>query len=183
MVSQAVSRDGRLGSHERGINVFQDFFIDLDLPVTLMQQDEVSIPIAIYNYLKKNQTIALQFERGNWFELLEASDTKELTLGASDIGVRYFRIRVKEVGLHTLTVYAAGSEGLKDAIRRQIQVLPNGREYEINISDRLDKECIHRVSIPKNAIDNASVLLVRLYPGRFSEVVQGLEGLVRLPYG
>ncbi len=34
-----------------GLRVFQDFFIDIDLPVALTQNDEISIPIAVYNYL------------------------------------------------------------------------------------------------------------------------------------
>lgn len=183
MVSQAVAQDGRLGSNENGITVFQDFFVDLDLPVALTQDDEVSVPIAIYNYLKEPQTIALRFEKGDWFELLEASDTKEIELGVSDVKVIHFGIKVKGVGLHTLTIYAAGSKGLKDAIRKPIQVMPNGKEFEINISDRLNAKCSNKIHIPENAINDASMLLVRLYPGRFSEVVAGLENLVRLPYG
>jgi hypothetical protein len=35
------------------LKVFQDFFVDLDLPVTLTQGDRVSIPVAVYNYSGK----------------------------------------------------------------------------------------------------------------------------------
>ncbi len=46
----ASTKDGVLGTGTSSLKVFQDFFVDLDLPVTLTQGDRVSIPVAIYNY-------------------------------------------------------------------------------------------------------------------------------------
>jgi uncharacterized protein YfaS (alpha-2-macroglobulin family) len=38
------SSDGALGSTTLPIRVFQDFFVDIDLPVAFTQGDEVSVP-------------------------------------------------------------------------------------------------------------------------------------------
>ncbi len=50
MAMIASTPHGALGSGTSSLKVFQDFFVDLDLPVTLTQGDRVSIPVAIYNY-------------------------------------------------------------------------------------------------------------------------------------
>ena len=53
------------------MRVFQDFFVDLDLPVALTQNDEVAFPVAVYNYLKTPQTVKLELQHEPWFELLD----------------------------------------------------------------------------------------------------------------
>ena len=53
MAMLASTQAGALGTGTASLKVFQDFFADLDLPVTLTQGDRVSIPVAIYNYSGK----------------------------------------------------------------------------------------------------------------------------------
>ena len=53
----------------------------------------------------------------------------------------------------------------------------------VSASDLLRGRARIPVRIPAEAVDGASRLWVRLYPSTFSEIVTGLEGLVRLPYG
>jgi uncharacterized protein YfaS (alpha-2-macroglobulin family) len=62
------SSDGTLGSTTLPIRVFQDFFVDIDLPVAFTQGDEVSVPVALYNYLAKPQAVRLRLEVGDGFE-------------------------------------------------------------------------------------------------------------------
>jgi hypothetical protein len=63
----ASSAAGALGSVSRPVRVFQDFFADVDFPVELTQNDEVSVPVAVYNYLQKPQTVRLAAEpRNRW---------------------------------------------------------------------------------------------------------------------
>src|SRR5512144_2340385 len=65
----ASSQDGRLGSATGGLRVFQDFFIDLDLPLALTVGDEVAIPVGVFNYLKQEQAIRLELDQGDWFTM------------------------------------------------------------------------------------------------------------------
>ena len=55
----ASDRDGNLGSAEMGLRVFQDFFVEPDLPRFLTVGDEVDVPITIFNYLDQPQTVTL----------------------------------------------------------------------------------------------------------------------------
>jgi uncharacterized protein YfaS (alpha-2-macroglobulin family) len=182
MQALASSQKGQLGSTTTGLRVFQDFFVDIDLPVALTQNDEVSIPIAIYNYLPNEQTVKLSLEQDPWFELVGDEAEQSVEIGASDIKAVYYRIRAKGIGNHSLTVHAQGTK-LSDAIKRQIEVLPDGEERRDTWNDRLDGTVKQVVTIPKEAIADASTILVKVYPGLFSQAVEGLDALLRMPFG
>jgi len=181
MTALASSASGLLGSTQSGITVFQDFFVDIDFPATLTQDDEISVPIAIYNYLEVPQTVTLSVELGDWFELLDAAD-KTIELGAGEVLGEYFRIKVRDVGWHSFTVFGYGTE-LSDAIGRTIEVVPNGKEILDSVSARLEGSVEHTISIPEAAIDGASKVLVKIYPGIFSQAVEGLDSILRMPSG
>jgi len=178
----ASSSRGQLGSATEGLRVFQDFFIDIDLPVALTQDDEVSIPIAVYNYLPEEQTVTLSLEKLPWFDLVNGEVEKSLDIAASDIRVVYYRVKAKKIGNNALTVNARGSR-LSDAIRRKIEVLPDGEERRDTWNDRLDDTVLKKVMIPEQAIDDASTILVKIYPGLLSQAVEGLDSMLRMPFG
>ena len=182
----ASTIDGRLGGNTEGIVVFQDFFIDLDLPVALTQNDEISMPVAIYNYLEDSQTVQIKLEVDQdtpWFELMDTASERLVDLEPGDVTVVYFRIKALEVGWHELTVSGYGTR-MSDAIERRIEVMPDGMEFHVNVSDRLKgNDTTHVLNIPTEAIDGASRILVKVYPGIFSQVVEGLEKMLKVPYG
>lgn len=175
------SMTGQMGSVTAPLRVFQDFFIDIDLPVVLTQNDQVSIPIAIYNYLPGAQNVRLEITPEPWFELKDEK-TKEVNLTKDQVRAVYYTIQVKEIGFHKLTVTAHG-EKMSDAIQREIEVVPDGKETLVSVSDRLSKNISQIVTIPANAIANASKILVKIYPGIFSQIVEGLDAMLRMPFG
>ena len=181
MTTLASSQKGQLGSTTAAIRCFQDFFIDIDLPVSLTQNDRVSIPIAIYNYLDKAQTVELELEAGDWFELKD-DPNKKIKLNAGDVDVIYYTLQVKEIGYHTLTVKAFG-EQMNDAMRRKIRVLPDGKEFRFSIDSRLEGDVDNTVEFPIGSIPKASKLLVKVYPGFLSTVLEGMDKIFRMPGG
>jgi len=179
----ASSQDGRLGSATGSLRVFQDFFIDLDLPTSLTVGDEVAIPVGVFNYLPETQSVRLEVQPEAWFELLDES-TKTIEIASNDITVVYFRIRARAFGRQPFQVTAYGSQK-SDAIRKDVRVFPDGKELRFTVSDRLDltvpiKE---NVQIPAAAIAGTQKLIVKIYPGIVSQVVEGLDAMLRMPYG
>jgi len=181
MTFSASTIKGELGSDTSYIKVFQDFFIDIDLPSTLTQGDEISIPVSIYNYLQNDQEIKLVLEEENWFEIIGEKEIHKKLKG-NEISVEYFPIRVNELGTNFITVKAYG-EKKSDAIRRKVLVLPDGKKFEEIISDNLERNSIKKISFPENSIKGANSLVLKLFPGAFSQVVEGLENLLRMPFG
>ena len=179
--ASAVTADGRLGAMQRPLKVFQPFFVDLNLPVTLTRGDEVGIPVVVYNYLNKPQTVELTFEAGNWFTSLDDA-VQRLDLQSGEVRSVLYRIRVARVGQHHLQVTARGS-GVADAIRREIEVVADGRRVEQVSNGILHQPAEVAVQLPGEAIDGSARLVLKLYPTNFSQVVEGLDAIFRMPSG
>ena len=182
LTSLASSLTGTLGSGTAAVKVFQDFFVDIDLPVTLTQHDQVSIPIAIYNYLPGTQDVRLQLTPEDWFELVNDPAEKTVTLNSGQVDVVYFTLQVKRIGWHKLTVHAFGSQ-MSDAIARTIEVVPDGEMQEASWSGRLSGDVTQTVTIPTEALDDASKIIVKVYPGILSQIVEGLDAILQMPSG
>jgi hypothetical protein len=185
MAMMASTTRGALGSGTAGIKVFQDFFADLDLPVTLTQGDNVSIPVAVYNYSGSRGDVDLKLEAADWFSL--AGDTGEKTLGveAGRTGGSQFTIQANRIGRFKLTLAASmnGAARRADIVVREIEVVPNGREQSVVFNGRLENEIHHDITFPATAVPEASAVLVRLYPGPLSQVIEGMDAILRMPYG
>ncbi|MBI2263624.1 MAG: hypothetical protein HYU64_00400 [Armatimonadetes bacterium] len=177
----ASSLQGEMGYGQKPIRVFQDFFVDPDLPVRLTQGDRISIPVAVYNYLRKPQIVRISLEKDSWFEPI-GETVKSLALKPNEVTVAYFPIRATGIGVKNLTITAKGTV-LSDAVRRSIEVVPDGEEIIVSKSDRLRGEVTVPVEIPGEAIDGSGKILVTVYPGIFSQVVEGMDALLRMPGG
>ena len=181
LTALASSQDGRLGFTTRGIRVFQDFFVDIDLPVALTQGDEISIPVGVFNYLPEAQEVRLVVEREPWFELLGEGE-QTLTIASNDIDVVYFPIRVVKFGRQGFQVTAWG-EQMSDAIRREVNVVPDGMEIRLTESDWLRESKEIELTVPAEAVPETPYVEVKIYPGVMSQAVEGLEKILRLPHG
>ncbi len=177
----ASSQRGELGATRAGLRVFQDFFVDLDLPIALTQNDEISVPVAVYNYLPHEQQVRLQIEKQAWFELNDEAE-KKLTIASNDIQVVYFRIKALDFGAQRLKVTALG-EKMSDAIQREVRVDPDGKPIELTDSNWLKGDTEQTVEVPTPAIPGASRVQVKIYPGVVSQVVNGLDNILRMPFG
>jgi uncharacterized protein YfaS (alpha-2-macroglobulin family) len=184
----ASTQEGRLGSATVPLRVFQDFFIDLDLPVALTVGDEISIPVGVFNYLPEPQNIRLELASADWFDRLDRSE-KTVEIAANDITVVYFKIRVTDFGRQPFKVTAWGSK-MSDAIQKDVQVYPDGKQIHFTHSDRLTPSSLggqggvqEKVEIPPEAISGTQKLTVKIYPGIVSQVVEGLDSILQMPYG
>ncbi len=199
LTTSAISGEGQLGGADFPIKVFQSFFVDFNLPVSLTRNDEVGVPVVVYNYLDKPQTVKLTLKDADWYRPLEddaadeqpqsapplpAGEGTELAidLGPGEIRSLNFPIKVLKVGNHQLEVTAIGS-GASDAIRREIEVVPDGRRVEQVASGTLADPFQMTLSVPDNAIDGSVRAIVKLYPSSFSQLVEGLDAIFRMPGG
>lgn len=186
ITSSAVSAEGQLGGSESSLRVFQSFFVDVDLPATLTLGDRVGVPMVVYNYLDESQTVTLDIKAADWFRRLqvETDEVEPLTLDLEPNEVRSLHvfIEVTQVGRHPLEI-TARSGGVTDGIRRTIEVVPGGQMVEQIVNGTLDRPVEIPMSIPADAIPGSGQATVKLYPSSFSQLVEGLEGLFRMPHG
>ena len=181
LTASAVSGDGLLGGVQASVKVFQPFFVDLNLPGALTRGDEVAVPVVVYNYLDEDQTVELALADADWFERL-GEPMKRVTLKARAVQAVHYRLRVARAGKHTLQVTAKAG-AVADAIERTVEVVPNGRKVEQVVTDRLNGAAVQTIDIPEQAVPGSAKIMVKLYPGVFSQIVEGLDGMLRMPYG
>src|ERR1039457_606340 len=98
MAMLASTSHGALGSGAGSLKVFQDFFVDLDLPVTLTQGDRVSIPVAAYNYSGAAGNVSLELQPGEWFALVDDVPAKPLTVESGGGGGSHFPRKARRIG-------------------------------------------------------------------------------------
>ncbi len=188
LTALASTQRGELGAATYAIRVFQDFFVDIDLPVALTQGDEVSIPVAVYNYLSEAQEVVLELEPADWYTVLPTEPGRSpyravLTVGPNDIEVTHFRIRAERFGRFSLQVTAWG-EKMSDAIAREVTVVPNGTEQRAAFSDWLRGDgATVPVTVPAEAIPGTARVEVKVYPGPAAQLLDGLERLLQMPSG
>ncbi|HQL55421.1 MAG TPA: alpha-2-macroglobulin family protein, partial [Phycisphaerae bacterium] len=183
LTASAVSADGRLGGIEEPIRVFQPFFVDLNLPVALTRGDEVAVPVVVYNYLAEPQTVELTLDTatGGWLELLD-EPVQRLDLDPGEVRATAYRLRAARVGQHTLQITARGT-GVGDAIKREIEVVPDGRRVAEVRNGTLQQPIEFTFDVPADAIEGSVKAILKIYPSTFSQVLEGLEGIFQRPYG
>ncbi len=187
VTSLASTTGGALGSSTAPLRVFQDFFVDLDLPVSVTEGDEVSVPVAVYNYLPSTQRVSLELREDQWFKLQDGdTSAKQVEVGAGEVTVAYFRIKASQLGDQQLQV-TGRLEGRDaqagDAVARNLTVLPNGEEHTVVVNERLEGSATKEVLIPDEAIPGASKIFVKFYPGALSQMVEGLDSILQMPGG
>jgi uncharacterized protein YfaS (alpha-2-macroglobulin family) len=185
MAMLASTQSGALGTGTSSLKVFQDFFVDLDLPVTLTQGDQVSIPVAIYNYSGKAGQVSLKLQPEDWFSLDNNSPEKSVSVESGRVGGSQFTLIARRIGKFRLTLSAhmQGAASRNDIVVREIEVIPNGREQDLVFNGRLEGFAAHDLHFPAAAIPDATNILVRLYPGPLSQVIEGMDSILSMPGG
>jgi len=185
MAMLASTTHGALGSSTSSIKVFQDFFVDLDLPVTLTQGDRVSLPVAVYNYSSARGEVNLKLQADDWFSLVDDVAEKTVSVDSARVAGSQFTLEARRIGKFKLTLSAQmhGEANRADIVVREIEVIPNGREQSLVFNGRLENEVQHELNFPADSIPDASKIFVRLYPGPLSQVIEGMDSLLRMPYG
>ncbi|MBI1916994.1 MAG: hypothetical protein HYS12_19980 [Planctomycetes bacterium] len=179
--ASAVTLDGRLGAARQDLRVFQPFFVDLDLPVSLTRKDEVALRVVVHNHADKAQSVQLALKRDDWFDLLDGTDQR-LDVGAMQVRSVAYRIRAKKVGTHRLDVTATAGD-FSDRIRKEIEIVPEGQRVETAHSGFLREPASVTLTLPKDAIEGSAKAFVKIYPSTFSQLVEGLDSIFRMPYG
>jgi len=182
LTGSAVSADGRLGAVDSAVRVFQPFFVDIDAPVALTSGDEVSLPIVIYNYTPAELAVSLRAEGSAALEILDGRQSA-LRIAPQRVESLYVRVRAGSPGPARLTVRASAA-GVADAIVRRIAIDPPGLPMDRAINGSITgPEQFINVDIPPDAAAGSVSVRLKVYPSTFSELLDGLEGIFRMPHG
>lgn len=180
----ALSKDKGLGIGEAQLKVFQPFFVQVDLPYSAIRGEEFPVKLALYNYLATPQAFSVELEAADWFDLIDAR-TKQVTVPANSVGALAFAIRPTGLGPRAVKI-TARSRGAADAIIKELLIEPEGVQREVVENLVLTAGAAPRaldLSLPPGIIPGSSRIYLAITGNMLSQTINGLEGLLRMPFG
>jgi CD109 antigen len=179
----ALSKESGLGIAEAELRVFQPFFVQVDLPYSAIRGEQLPASVALYNYEPTPQDFVVELEPAAWFELLDER-VKTARVAPSNVGGVSFTIRPRSLGVGTLKV-TARSRGSADAILKELLVEPEGVEREVvdNLVLTPGARRVLDFIPPPLAVAGSSRAYLALTGNVLSHTMEGLEGLLKMPFG
>jgi CD109 antigen len=179
----AISREKGLGVAESQLVTFQPFFLTVDLPYSAIRGEEFPVRVSIYNYLDQPQSVQVEIEAADWFDLMDKS-RKTVEIEANDIGGTQFMISPDKLGHNSVKITARSHEAA-DAVIKQLIIEPEGvsRELVENLvlSEGISQEA--STEIPVVAIDGSGRAYLTVTSSYLTQTIEGLEGLIQMPFG
>jgi CD109 antigen len=179
----AISKEKGLGVAEAQLVTFQPFFLTIDLPYAAIRGEEFPVKVAIYNYLDEPQSVQVEIENADWFNLLD-TDTRTIEIGPNDIGGTQFMISPRELGQNGVKI-TARSPVAADAVIKNLIIEPEGvsREMVENLVLAAGTTQEAGTDIPVIAIDGSGRAYLTVTSSYLTQTIEGLEGLIQMPFG
>ena len=179
----ALSKDKGLGVAEDQLTVFQPFFLTVDLPYSAIRGEEFPVKVSIYNYLDTEQTVQVELEQADWFEMLSTS-VQQITIAPNDIGGVQFNIRLTKLGVNQLKVTARSGQAA-DAMIKDMIVVAEGvsREMVDNLVASAGNSYQVDTSIPDGVIEGSGRAYIAITGSYLAQTIDGLDQLLQMPYG
>ncbi len=165
------------------ITVFQEFFVEPDLPVEVVRGETFPLRVQIYNYAHAAQRIYLELARDDWFELAGES-TASVDVGPGEVTSFQMPITPVRAGKFTLAITARGPL-YADAVTREISVVPEGVPFTVVVNGQVsaEKPAVLDLSIPLEAVPDSGRIVVAVTPSLVAQSIGGLDDLLGMPYG
>jgi hypothetical protein len=180
----ASTKNARFGLGTKNVTVFKGFFIEPDIPVSVLRNDEFPLKILIYNYANHTSSITIKLHSGEWFELLSESNGITTQVSENNVSSVEFRIRPKEVGKFKITVDGDNGHSI-DRVIKDIRIDPDGKAIEEIINGALENNQTVEETIEflDKRISNSTNAYVKLQGGTEAITLDGAENYINFVSG
>jgi CD109 antigen len=176
------SSDEGIGISEDSLTVFQEFFLDPDLPYSVTRGEVFPVRVQVYNYLDTPQDVRLTLSSGEWFNSI-GDDVASVSIGANSVEDVSFTITPTEIGTHAIEI-TAQTEGIADAVRKDIIVEAEGTRQEIVENGNLETgSTTIDATLPSGIVSDSGVVLVSFTPSIVAQTISGVDSLLNMPFG
>ncbi|MCQ6962523.1 alpha-2-macroglobulin family protein [Methanolobus chelungpuianus] len=171
-----------IGISEARLRVFQDFFIDPDLPYSVIRGEEFPVQVQVYNYLDREQNVMLTLSDADWFDIV-GRDVEEVIVDVNSVGYASFTIRPTSVGRKVIEIKGQTTEKA-DAVRKELIVEPEGVTRELVDNGVLKNgSVIMDATLPQGIVSDSGKVLVSFSPSIVAQTINGVDDLLGMPYG
>ncbi|MDP8243872.1 MAG: MG2 domain-containing protein [Candidatus Hinthialibacter antarcticus] len=195
---KATSTSGNgLGVAEAEIRVFQDFFVEPDLPVAVIRGDRFPMRVRVFNYIDVPQTVLITLENGDELGLV-GDATREVFVPENGVVGVEFTLQPDKVGLLPVSLTAKTADRA-DAIRKNLRVEPEGMKRQI-VQNGIIKDAtsialsfvpgpifLERddglTPMPIEIVADSEKLRIAVTGSLLGQSLSGLGDLLNMPYG
>lgn len=190
---EGIGEDGSIGHANFNYFTQQAFNLDVKLPISMTMGDKLEIPLTLVNNTDKELKGQLQVKNPKGFSPLTPeggmNTSKTPPLGgwgaisipakqAKTIFLTYDVLNV--AGKDTFAV-AFSANGVKDAFQKEIEIQSKGFPSAVSFGGQeLEKTFAIDINEP---IEGTVSAVFAAYPNSLSDMLSGLEGMLRQPYG
>lgn len=182
---KAVSstKDAELGVGVKNLTVFQEFFIEPDMPVSVVRKDEFPLRVLVYNYCNESKDVTVYLENSSWFTPLSEL-TQNVTVDSGHVSSVTFRIRAEDVGGYNVTVSGFNGEEW-DKVVRVMSVRPDGKKFDETINGEMtDNQTVNiTIEFSDDRVPKSENAYVVLQGGMDAVVLDGAEKYIRFVSG
>ncbi|XP_062981026.1 CD109 antigen [Elgaria multicarinata webbii] len=177
------------------LEVFQPFFLSLNLPPSITRGEEFILEVNMFNYLKESIEVTVTLDTSDTFEILIISNDinamgnqRSVRVPSEDGKTVIFPIKPKQIGEIPIRVTAI-SPVVSDAIFQQVLVKAEGLEQfhsqallldlsqKSNLVETLD------FTFPSDAVPGSERVQVTVIGDILGPSISGMESLIKMPYG
>lgn len=171
---------GYLGHGEALLASTLPFHLEARLPVELSAGDRLNLPVTLENQRPGSVQVDLAASVGGLLELGAVPGV--LTLGANERRTIFLPVVAKAGRGDVELSLTARSNGLTDGIVNKIPVVPRGFPQTWSSSGVLEGTRTLDLEIP-TAVEGSITGKVTVFPSPVSEILKGMENMVRTPGG
>ncbi|CAI9744491.1 containing II, isoform E [Octopus vulgaris] len=172
-------------NQEVELTTFQDFYISLGIPYSIVRGELFELNVYVFNYISKNETVTVQLMNSN--KTVKEEKTINMTADQTEVAVA-FRMEPNEIGKVPVMVYASISNHT-DAVQRYLNVIAEGSTHEmsqpLSVNVSLEEPFTELVEIkyPPKVVEGSEVVSVSVICDIMGPVLSGLDQLIRFPTG
>lgn len=175
------TKDGKLGSNSKTFKVFKEFFVDFSLPANSVIGDYVEIPVTVYNYTEGDLSVELNVKDNDWSKI--GNFEKTISVPAKSTNMVYVPLEILKNGNNKLRVESKAL-GVTDIVEKSINVNYNGLQKEVvESTGTIEKDFTQDLLFNEKAIEGSKKIKVKLYPSSSSEIINGMENILKMPSG
>lgn len=175
----ASTPDGVIGTGSASVKVFQPFFVEPDIPLSVVRGDEFPLRIMVYNYLDTQQSVTVTLIDDPWFTLTSET-SKDVVVPPGYVSSVSFNITADKVGWHTVTVSGESLEA-SDMVVRPIEVVPDGMKEETLFNGEVgdNSNVTKTLYLEEDRIEGSENAWVKIQGGVEAVLLEGVDEFIR----
>jgi len=163
-------------------NVKKPFYVEMKIPTTLTQDDEVLFKAFVYNFANVSVRVKVAFSASSWLKVF-GDNEKWLDMEPNTVEMVPFYVKVAAPGKQNLTLLATDFGAYRDGVFAEVNVAPNGiKKTTLRSGEVVDEETFDILLSPWTVKESFSAKLA-IHFGYDGLVIGGLEYLTSYPYG